>query len=479
MTFPSWLQNALFYQIFPERFAKGEPSIQLANLQPWGAPPTHSGFQGGNLNGILQKMDYLQELGINAIYLNPIFLSPSNHRYNTSDYFSIDPRLGNLSDFQAFIQAAHTRGMRVVLDGVFNHCSRGFFPFVDILENGPESGYLDWFHIQKFPLQAYTPGKAQNYLGWWGYKSLPKLNTDNPGVRRYIFDVARYWIDQGADGWRLDVPNEIDDDQFWAEFRQIVKTANPEACLIGELWETAPRWVNETHFDSLMNYPLRAGILGLLMRPGIPHSGPAIQPISINQFAVRVEELIHIYPPSHAYGMYNLLGSHDTERIFTLLEGDIEKIKLAFAFLYAYPGAPAMYYGDEIGLTGGRDPDCRKAFPWEEHAWNLAFHSYSKRLIHLRKSIPALRYGDYHRIVLNEENRCYAFARRFDQDYVLIILNLSDQMRKFDIPGDNLGWLDQSMIHDILSNHPVQHYEGKLQLQLPPWGVSWITQSQD
>ena len=244
MTTPDWLQDALFYQIFPDRFANGDADNDPPNVQPWGALPTLSGFQGGDLRGIKQRLDYLLDLGINAIYLNPIFLSPANHRYNTSDYYTIDPRLGNLQDFHALINAAHARGIRVVLDGVFNHCSRGFFAFTDLLENGSESAYLNWFHVKKFPLNAYQPGKARQYSTWWGYKSMPKFNTDNPAVRRYILDVARYWIEQGADGWRLDVPNEIDDDAFWAEFRQVVKSANPEACLIGEIWTADPAgWV--------------------------------------------------------------------------------------------------------------------------------------------------------------------------------------------------------------------------------------------
>ncbi len=264
MTIPHWIQDAVFYQIFPDRFANGDFSNDPPNIQPWGSPPTQWGFQGGDLRGIIQKLDYLLDLGINAIYLNPIFLSNSNHRYNTVDYFQIDPRLGDMKDFRSFLRVAHDQGIRVVLDGVFNHCGRGFFAFLDLMENGEHSSYRDWFHVKRFPLEAFSEGKSEAYLGWWGHKSLPKFNTDNSRVRQYLLKVARYWIEEGVDGWRLDVPNEIDDDKFWAEFRQEVKSINPDAYLLGEIWTADRRWVGMNHFDGLMNYPIRDALFELL-----------------------------------------------------------------------------------------------------------------------------------------------------------------------------------------------------------------------
>ncbi len=180
MTTPYWLQDSIFYHIFPDRFANGDRENDPPNLHKWGSPPTSSGFQGGDLRGIIQHFDYLLDLGINAIYLNPIFAATSTHRYNTSDYFSIDPKLGTLKDFHALVEIAHRNDVRLVLDGVFNHCGRGFFAFVDVLENGESSSYKDWFHIKRFPLDAYAPGESQNYLAWWNYRSLPKAQYIQP-----------------------------------------------------------------------------------------------------------------------------------------------------------------------------------------------------------------------------------------------------------------------------------------------------------
>ena len=286
MTTPYWVQDSIFYHIFPDRFANGDTANDPANIQKWGSPPTTWGFQGGDLRGIIQNLDYLLELGVNALYLNPIFLATSNHRYNTSDYFQIDPRVGTLADFHALVDSVHKNDMRIILDGVFNHCGRGFFAFLDVLENGDKSAYKDWFYIKQFPLDAFDgSGEAQNYVGWWNHKSLPKLNTGNPNVRKYILSVARYWIEQGSDGWRLDVPNEIDDDGFWEEFRHVVKSANRDAYLAGEIWEVNSRWANNTHFDGLLNYPVKDALAAFLQGRE-----------NAVQFSQRIDNIVKAYP---------------------------------------------------------------------------------------------------------------------------------------------------------------------------------------
>ncbi|MBS1250076.1 MAG: Neopullulanase [Chloroflexi bacterium] len=463
MTVPYWVQDAVFYQIFPDRFANGDKSNDPPNVQKWGAEPTIWNFLGGDLRGVIQKFDYLLDLGINAIYFNPIFLATSNHRYNISNYYRIDPKLGDMADFQALLDVAHSNNVRVILDGVFNHCGRGFFAFNDVLENHRHSPYMDWFHINGHPVDAYSPGDARDYEAWWKFKSLPKFNTDNPHVRQYIFDVARFWIEQGADGWRLDVPSEIDDDIFWAEFRQVVKSVNRDAYLLGEIWDGDSRWVGEDHFDGLMDYPVRDALLDFLR-----------ERISADVFAEKVEHLLKAYPRSNVYAMYLPLGSHDTRRVKTKLEGDIKKLKLAFLFQFAYPGAPAIYYGDEIGLEGGKDPDCRRAFPWDEKKWDMELRSWVKTLISLRKRKSCLRRGDYHRVLLDKKRQLYAFARTLGDEVILIAINASPSRRHLHLPVNSLGWQDGRIVNDLLGQEEYIVSGDELIITLQPWQGTWI-----
>ncbi|RMF50164.1 MAG: alpha-amylase [Anaerolineae bacterium] len=465
MTTPDWIQDAVFYQIFPDRFANGDPANDPPNAQPWGAPPQIMGFQGGDLRGVMQRFEYLLDLGVNALYFNPIFLSSSNHRYNTYDYFRIDPKLGTLEDFRALLNLAHRHGVRVVLDGVFNHCGRGFFAFADVLENGEHSPYRDWFHIHRFPVDAFSPGKAQDYEAWWGFKSLPKFNTDTAAVREYIFSVARYWLEQGIDGWRLDVPNEIDDDGFWAQFRRVVKSVNPRAALIGEIWEIEPRWANDTHFDGLMNYPVRKALLAYL-------NGE----IGTQRFADALDAVVRAYAPENLHAMYVPLGSHDTPRLWTLLGGDEAKIRMAFAFQFAFPGAPAVYYGDEIGLPGEGDPDCRRAFPWDESRWNQPLRAWVRRLIALRKGSVALRRGTYRRVLADDHRRCLAFVRQHPEESLLVVLNPGRRARRLCLPVHEWGWQDGQTLYDLLGDNgrTFTVHEGCIDIQAAANEVLWL-----
>jgi cyclomaltodextrinase len=465
MSVPEWVQDAIFYQIFPDRFANGDPENDPANVMMWGSPPTSWGFQGGDLRGILQKFDYLLDLGINAIYLNPIFQATSNHRYNTVDYYHIDPKLGTMEDFHRLIEHAHQNQVRIILDGVFNHCGRGFFAFNDILENQEYSAYRDWFHIKHFPVEAYTWGGATDYIGWWGMKSLPKFNTGNPKTRKYLIEVGRYWIEHGADGWRLDVPNEINDDSFWNEFREVVKSANPDAYLVGEIWNADPRWVGEGHFDGLMNYPMMDAIAGFL----------ATQSLDAAHFGEKVERMLNLYPRENAFAMYTLLDSHDTERILTKMGNNLLKTRLAYMFQFAYPGAPAIYYGDEIGLVGGKDPECRGAFLWEEPIWNNDLLRFLKTLIRLRKHHPALRRGDFIPLEQPDHPNCYAFARTTAEDKVMIILNASENELKTGINVEKMSWGDGRIVVDLIT--PDSKYtvvNRSIKISIPAWGGIWL-----
>lgn len=441
---PDWVKNAVFYQIFPDRFAWSVQVEKPSNFESWDTPPTVHGFKGGDLLGVVEKLDYLQDLGITAIYFNPIFQSASNHRYHTHDYYQVDPLLGGNEAFKTLIEEAHKRDIKVVLDGVFNHASRGFFQFNHILETGKDSPYVDWFHIKGYPLNAYE-GKP-NYACWWDLPALPKLNTDNPQVRQYLLDIARYWIEQGADGWRLDVPFEIDDDDFWREFRDVCKKANPDAYIVGEIPSEGQRWLAGDQFDAVMNYQLTQAALAFFGGKQIDHNlargmmglGDTHQ-TSAEAFAKRSEELLKIYPYEFALAQLNLLDSHDMPRFLSLVQGNVKRLALAYFFVLTYPGAPCIYYGDEIGLTGGRDPECRKAFPWDEASWNTDLRDKIKALIALRNANPALRTGEYK--VIYAHDGVVAYSRKNAEQTMLVVLNANDTPRTLTLPAhDTFAW---------------------------------------
>jgi len=260
--------------------------------------------------------------------------------------------------------------MRIILDGVFNHASRGFYQFNHILENGPQSPYLDWFIIRGFPLHAYDSMHEPNYVAWWNMPALPKLNTDNPEVREFLMEVAEYWIRQGIDGWRLDVPLEITTPGFWEEFRRRVKALNPEAYILGEIWDGAQAWLQGERFDAIMNYSFNRACYGFFggqwldvsQRPG----GFSLERLDGVQFSQRIDYLLGLYDWQITSAQYNLLSSHDEPRFLTMVHGDTRRLRLATLFQMTFPGAPSIYYGDEVGMEGGPDPDCRRGFPWDE-----------------------------------------------------------------------------------------------------------------
>ncbi len=461
MSVPDWVRDAIFYQIFPDRFANGDLSNDPPNVQRWGSPPTLRGFQGGDLQGVIQRFDYLLNLGVTALYLNPIFQATSNHRYNTTDYFRIDPKLGNMGDFNTFLDLAHRHRVRVILDGVFNHCGRGFFAFNDVMENQEQSPYRDWFYLEGFPVNAYRGDDDPNYRAWWQIKSLPKFKTDNPAVRRYLMDVARYWIEQGADGWRLDVPNEIDDDDFWAEFRATVKGVNPEAYLVGEIWNVDARWVGPSHFDGLMNYPLRDEILEFLAK----------RTTKATVFLKRVSSILDAYPREHVFAHYLPLGSHDTRRLKTVCRGNMARVRLAFLVQFCLPGAPAIYYGDEIGLEGEKDPDCRRAFPSDPKAWDHDLLKFVKRLISLRHLLQPLREGDFQSIIADDQANICAFGRVLGDQAVALVINASDNSQDMDLTTDILGWGEGEVISEALGDGVHRVAKGRIVLRLPRDGA--------
>ncbi len=458
---PEWVKDAVFYQIFPDRFAyrKLEPGQnryppQPANLQAWGAKPTRHGFMGGDLPGIVDNLDYLADLGVNAIYLNPIFASASNHRYHTYDYYQVDPLLGGNHAFFDLLQAAHSRNMRVVLDGVFNHASRGFFQFHHLLECGPESPYVDWFRVHEWPLNAYDRhARKPNYDGWWGNAALPEFNTDTAAVREFLWAVATYWIEQGIDGWRLDVPNEIDDDAFWQEFRQRVKAINPEAYIVGELWHDAQRWLQGDQFDAQMDYNFTRAAFGFFVGDNMnqedtPGMGYGLMPTLTGQaFGAELQRLTNeLYTSEIVQAQMTMLGSHDTPRLLTIANNDKTAVRLMFLCQMTLPGAPNIYYGDEIGMAGRGDPDCRRAFPWHDRTvWDQELRSDVREFIHLRHETPALRRGTFE--LLYADETVVVYQRRLVAQTAVIAFNVGVTPRIIACPPGFGQKLDEKLAH--------------------------------
>lgn len=439
---PSWVQDAVFYQIFPDRFASSPRVPKPSNLETWDSPPTVHGFKGGDLVGVTEHLDYLQDLGITAIYFCPIFQSTANHRYHTYDYFQVDHILGGNEAFRLLLDQAHSRGMRVVIDGVFNHSSRGFFQFNHILENGEASPYIDWFTVYSWPLFPYGPAdKPAGYWSWWDNRALPKFNTNTAAVREFLWSVGAYWIEQGVDGWRLDVPNEIDDDEFWREFRRRVKSANPDAYIVGEIWGDARRWLQGDQFDAVMNYVFTRAAIGFFTRlRGIDESaleGTGLHPVpqlDAVAFAEAIHGLLGLYPWSATISQLNLLDSHDTARFLTIARNDTSALKLAMFFQMTFPGAPCVYYGDEIGMVGGEtNEDARRGFIWKQEQWNEELRDHLRRCISLRRKHEVLRQGAYTTRWAGED--VYIFERRTETDAALIALNASGESRTIDLDG--------------------------------------------
>jgi cyclomaltodextrinase len=446
---PSWVRDSAFYQIFPDRFAISERVPKPGVMEPWDTAPNPYGFKGGDLLGIVEHLPYLEDLGITAIYLTPIFQSASNHRYHTYDYFKVDPLLGGDEALRELLDAAHGRGMRVVLDGVFNHTGRGFWPFHHVLETGSASPYRSWFHFEDWALSpgygpgAYpapgTPPNAFGYTAWWGLPSLPKLNTAEPAVREYLMTVAEYWLRFGIDGWRLDVPEEIDDEPFWQEFRRRCRAVRPDAYLVGEIWRVAPEWLHGDRFDALMDYPLTEAILGYaggsrldmtVVRSHHEYS-TTIVPLDGPGFAERLEDLLDAYDEEVVAAQLNVLGSHDSPRVRTVLGDDLTGVRLATLIQMTLPGAPCIYYGDEIGIPGGHDPDCRRAFPWDEDRWDRGLRSFVRGLLHLRTAERALRANDV--VVIGATGGAIAYERRSDASSLVVSINAADEPVRLDL----------------------------------------------
>ena len=404
---PRWARQAIVYQIFPDRFRRG--AVAAANLygpsrfDAWGSPPSAQGFQGGDLQGVIEALDHLQDLGVTCLYLNPIFSSAANHRYHTYDYLQVDPLLGGERAFDDLVSALKRRGMRLLLDGVFNHCGRGFWAFHHLLENGASSPYADWFIVDNWPLNPYPRPSARGaarragYHCWWNDAALPKFNHANPEVRDYLLAVGEHWLQRGIDGWRLDVPDEVPGD-FWVAFRRRIRDANPEAWIIGEVWGDARTWLQGDQFDGVMNYRFGWSTLGWVadgqLKPGHGRRSMPYGNLDGNSYRQVLQDTLNWYSEAVNLAQLNLLDSHDVPRALHMLQGDVNALQLALVLLFCLPGAPCLYYGTEAGLHGGEEPACREAFPWAEPTtWTADLRTFIASLAALRHNHDILCSG--------------------------------------------------------------------------------------
>ncbi len=394
--FPSWVGEAVVYQVFPDRFCRsGLVDAQRGLLlQPWGTEPEKQGFQGGDLYGVIDSLDHLQRLGVTCLYLTPVFSSAANHRYHAYNYYEVDPLLGGNKALDALIAAVHQRGMRLILDGVFNHCGRGFWAFHHLLENGDRSPYRDWFHVYEWPLRPYPrKGQSCGYSCWWNDPALPKFNHHHPAVKEYLLAIGKHWLERGIDGWRLDVPDEVPA-AFWLDFRRMVKGVNPEAWIVGEIWGDARPWLQGEHFDGVMNY--RVGwsslcwVAGSRLRRSYRNPMYPLQPLDTAALLEIWSETQGWYCLEVNRSQLNLLDSHDVPRALNTLKGDVSALALALLLLMLQPGAPCLYYGTEVGLDGGAEPACREAMPWGA-PWPHDLCQTIQALIQVRQQIAAVQ----------------------------------------------------------------------------------------
>ncbi|WP_156008456.1 glycoside hydrolase family 13 protein [Streptococcus ruminantium] len=380
---PAWVSGTVWYQIFPDRFARGKASEAKQTFREWNPDlaPSPNDFFGGDLAGIIEHLDYLQDLGITGLYLCPIFKAPSNHKYDTSDYYQIDPQFGTNEELKQLVSKAHQRGMRVMLDAVFNHIGYQSKQWQDVLEKGEHSIYRDWFHIDRFPLVEEKNGQeCVNYQTFAFQKEMPKLNTAHPEVKAYLLDIARFWIEEcDIDAWRLDVANEIDH-QFWKEFRKTVLSIKPDLFILGEIWHSAQSWLVGDEHHSVMNYPLASAIKSFFLTGELTDK----------EFIASLNSQRFTYRQQVREVLFNLLDSHDTERISTTAKGDKNAIKAALVALFFQVGSPCIYYGTEVGLSGGEDPDCRRVMPWKKEQQDEELLAFVTKLIHLRQTYQTI-----------------------------------------------------------------------------------------
>ena len=431
---PKWVNDTVWYQIFPDRFCNGDESINPDYVVKWrnkGKVKNEECF-GGDFAGIISKLDYIQNLGISGIYLTPINESPSNHKYDTSDYTKIDPRFGDEETFIRLVNEAHKRGIRVMLDGVFNHCGYYFAPWQDVLEKGPESEYYDWFMINEWPFDKKgKAAKKGQYYTFGFYDGMPKLNTNNPKVRKYFIDICANWVEKyGIDGLRLDVANEISH-KFCKELNIRLKDINPDIYILGEIWHNALPWLRGDEFDAVMNYPLDESIKDFWIDKSLTN----------DDFEYMINRCYTMYMQQTNDVLFNLLDSHDTIRLRSTVKS-LDEYFAQLAVFFAMPGSPCIYYGTEIAMEGGFDPDNRRCMPWDDIEAGKYYERMDiiRKLIKLRKEEPLMKSRNFHFPNEFPDNKRVIQFRKvgWTDNYVEVIINCSDEDVEVPIKGELL-----------------------------------------
>lgn len=414
---PQWAANKVVYQIFPSRFAATQP----VDKELWyKAPITPMDDLHGNLRGIIEHLDYIKDLGIDVVYLTPIFKSNSCHKYDTIDYYQVDPSFGTTEDLKELVQKSHERGMKVVLDAVYNHTGREFFAFQDILEKGEKSKYLDWYFIDELPPRGEW-GEIPNFKCFGYYGGMPKLNLKNPEVEKYITDVACYWIKEcDIDGWRLDVGDEISH-FFWKNFRKAIKAVKNNMLIIGEIWHYAGDFLEGDEWDTVMNYPFYLNLIDLL----------ADEKINVSQFVQNLGYLKGRLNKKCYPLMWNLIDSHDTARFLHLCNDNKKKQHLAAAFQLLLPGMPMVYYGDEYAMPGANDPDCRRGMYWDEEYQDKEMYNWYKKLMQVRKTHACIVEGEMIETIANDDEDTIVMIRKNGEETIAMLFNCGNSAKEF------------------------------------------------
>lgn len=463
---PSWVEDQIWYSIFPERFNNGDKNINLQKTLPWGNVETYSNEQrfGGDLQGIIDKLDYIKEIGFTGIYMTPIFKSDSTHKYDVNDYYKTDEAFGDNEKLGELVTKAHDLGLKVMLDAVFNHCGFRHPFFQDVIKNNEKSPYYDCFYIidKKKPVidfdvtdegkiirksiqKIHKDHSLLNYRTFAFTPYMPKVNANNPIMKKHLIDAATYWITKyDIDGWRLDVSNEVSH-RFWREFRTEVKKAKKDSYIVGENWDNSNPWLMGDQYDGVMNYEILFPIWNYF-GSNIDHT-----PYTSTQFMYRINQVLTDYPKNVLKSLYNLVDSHDTTRILEICSDNIELVKLPYLFLFTFPGAPSIYYGGEIGLSGKHDPDNRRCMPWDKEHHNTSIKSHIQKLITLRNEYHAFKSTDYEWIETNDEKEFLIFKK----EDLIFIMSKSNTSNTIKLPVT----LQNRMYTDIYSETTVDIQE--------------------